>query len=55
MQEAIEDEHIGPLVDECTNLLSDDIVAVLECLLCNFGKVRSEEVTQKEAEVMVMS
>ena len=29
IQEAIEDKHIEPLVDEHTNLLSDDVVTVL--------------------------
>ena len=55
IQEAIEDSYIEPLVNEHTNLLTHDIPAVLEYLTCNFGKVRSEEVTEKETEVMAMS
>ena len=55
VQEAIEDKHIEPLVDEYTNLLSDYVVTVLECLSYNFGKVRSEEVGQKEEEFIAMS
>ena len=55
VQEAIEDCYIEPLVNEYTNLLTHDIPAVLEYLTYNFGKVRSEEVTEKEIEVMAMS
>ena len=55
VQEAIEDCYIEPLVNEYTNLLTHDIPAVLEYLTYNFGKVRSEEVTEKETEVMAMS
>ena len=54
MQDAIEDKHIEPLVDEHTNLLTDDIPTIMNYLLCNYGKVRSEEVSEKEAEIMAM-
>ena len=52
IQDALEDKHIESLVDEYTNLISDDVPTVLEYLFYNYGKVRSEEVSQKEVEVM---
>ena len=48
IQEAIEDKYIASLVDEYTNLLSDDISTVMQYLFYNYGKVRSEEVAEKE-------
>ena len=55
IQEAIEEKYIATLVDEYTNLLSDDVPTVMQYLFCNYGKVRSEEVAEKEQEVMSMS
>ena len=55
IQEAVEDKYIEPLVDEFTNLINHDIPTVLEYLTYNFGKVRSEEVAEKETEVMSMT
>ena len=55
IQEALEEQYIGHLVDEFTNLLTGDVPTILEYLFYNYGKVRSEEVTQKEQEVMSMS
>jgi len=52
IQDAIEDKYIEPLVDEYTNLLNGDVPTILEYLFYNYGKVRSEEVSQKEMEVM---
>jgi len=43
------------LVDDYTNLLNGDVLEILTYLFCNYSKVRSEEVAQKEAEVMTMS
>ena len=48
MQDSMEDKHTEALVDECTNLLSDDMPAVLTYLFYNHGKASSEEVAQKE-------
>lgn len=55
IQDAIEDKFIEPLVDPYTNLLTGDVPSILEYLNYNYGKVRSEEVTQKDNEVMTMS
>ena len=55
IQEAIEDRYIEALVDEYTNLLRDDVPTVMSYLDYNYGKVRSEEVSAKEAEVMAMT
>ena len=54
IQDALEDKYIEPLVDEHTNLLTDDIPTIMNYLLYNYGKVRSEEVSEKEAEIMAM-
>ena len=55
IQEAIEDKYINSLVDEYTNLLTQDVPTIMQYLFYNYGKVRSEEVTSKEAEVMSMT
>ena len=55
IQDALEDKYIENMVDECTNLISADIPTVLHYLMGNFGRVSSEEVAQKEAEVMSMT
>ena len=55
MQDAIEEKHIDALVNECTNLLDGDVPSILEYLFYNYSKVRSEEVAQKEMEVMASS
>ena len=55
MQDAIEEKHLESLVDEHTNLISGDMPTVLEYLFYNCGKVRSDEVAQKEAEVMSLT
>ena len=55
MQDAIEAKHLESLVDEHTNLISGDTPTVLEYLFYNCGKVRSDEVAQKEAEVMSLA
>ena len=55
IQDAIEDKHIESLVDEHTNLVTGEIPVVLECLFHNYGAVRSDEVMQKESDVMSLS
>ena len=55
IQDALEERYSGPLVDEFTNLLTGDVPSILEYFFYNYGQVRSEEVTQKEQEVMSMS
>ena len=48
----LEDKYTEAIVDEYTNLINDNILTVLDYLFYNYGKVSSEEVVQKEAEVM---
>ena len=55
IQDALEEKYIEALVDEYTNLLTGDIPTILTYLFYNYGKVRSEEVTQKDSEVMSMN
>ena len=55
IQDAIEEKYLESLVDDYTNLLNGDVPEILTYLFYNYGKVRSEEVAQKEAEVMTMS
>ena len=54
-QEALEDQYVAALVDPYTNLIVSDIPDTLEYLFYNFGKVSSEEVLQRESEVMSMT
>ena len=54
-QDAIEGKYIDSLVDEYTNLITGDIPVVLRYLFYNYGKVRSNEVAEKEAEVMSLT
>ena len=51
IQDAIKDKYLDTLVNEDTQLMQDDIPAVLEYLFDLYGKVPSEEVKQKEAEI----
>ena len=51
-QDALEDKHTTYLVDEFTNLITDNITTTLEHLFYNFGKISSEEVEEKESEIM---
>ena len=55
IQDAIEEKYLESLVDDYTNLLNSDVPEILTYLFHNYGKVRLEEVAQKEAEVMTMS
>ena len=55
IQDAIEDKYVESLVDDYTNLLTDDVPMIMQYLFYNYGKVWSEEVSQKESEVMSIS
>ena len=55
IKDTIEEKYLEFLVDKYINLISGDIPAVLEYLFHNYGKVRSDEVSQKELEVMSLS
>ena len=52
LQTAIEAKYVEHLINEDTGLIEDDIPTVLEFLFSNYGKVASEEVKEKEAEVL---
>lgn len=54
IQDTIEERYIESLVDKYTNLIIGDVHTVLTYLFCNYSKVRSNEVSQKEAEVMLL-
>ena len=55
IQDVIEDKYVESLVDDYTNLLTDDVSTIMQYLFYNYGKVRLEEVSQKELEVISMS
>jgi len=42
------------MVDEYSNLLTEDIPAIIEYLYYKYGKVRSEEVTQKDSQIIAI-
>ena len=46
------DKYIEHLVDYYTGLIEDNIPTVLNSLFTNYGKVKSKEVSSKEAEVL---
>ena len=52
IQDTLEDKYIKSLIDECTNLLTDDISTILQYLDCNYIKVHSEKVASKEVELI---
>ena len=52
IQDAIEEKYVEVLVDEFTSLITDDIPTVLQYFFNTCGKIRGEEVAQREAEVM---
>ena len=54
IQDAIEDKYLESLLDDDTQLIQEDIPDVLEYLFDLYGKVPSEEVKQKEAEIRAM-
>lgn len=43
------------LVDPYTNLITDNILIVLDYLFYNFGKVSLEEVLEKESKIITMT
>ena len=51
IQDAIEDKYLETLVDEDTQLIQDNIPAVLQYLFNTYGKIPSEDVKQKEIEI----
>ena len=55
VQNALDHKYIEPLLNDDTGLIEDDLPTVLEYLDTNYGKVPSEEVKQKESEVLAMS
>ncbi len=55
VQDALEDKYIEPIVDEYTNLITEDIPTVLKYLFTRYGKIRGEDVTKKDAEVIAMT
>ena len=55
METICEEKYTAALVDEFTNLITDNIPTVLEYLFYNYGKVSSEEVSEKEAEIMAIT
>jgi hypothetical protein len=55
VQNAIEEKYIEHLLDEDTGLIEVDIPQALDYLFLNYGKVPSEEVKEKEAEVLNLS
>ena len=38
-QEALEEYHSSSLVNECTNLLTGDVLSILQHLDCNYSKI----------------
>ena len=54
IQDAIEDKFLKSLVDKDTQLIQEDVPAVLKYLFDLYGKVPSEEVKQKETEIRSM-
>ena len=55
IQTALEGKYINYLIDEDTGLIKLDIPTVLDNLFSNYGRIPSEEVRQKEAEVLITS
>ena len=51
----IEDKYVESLIDDYINLLTDNVLMIKQYLFYNYSKVRSEEVSQKELEVISMS
>ena len=55
IQDAIEDKYLETLINEDTQLIQEDIPTVLAYLFDTYGKIPSEEVKQKEAEIRAMT
>jgi len=54
-QNALEPKWIAPLINEDTGLIEDDLPTVCAYLDANYGVVQSEEVKEKESEVLSTS
>ena len=54
IQDAMEPKYLESLIDEDTQLITEDIPFVLEYLFDTYGKIPSEEVKEKEAELRAM-
>ena len=55
VQNTLEHKYIDSLLNDGTGLIEDDSSTLLTYLETNYGKVPSEEVKQKESEVLAMS
>ena len=55
IEDRLEDKFIKVLVNECANLLTNDVLIILGYLFHNYRKAYSEEVAQREAGVIVMT
>ena len=55
IQDTIEDKYLELLVNNDTKLIKEDIPDVLNYLFDLYGKVPSEEVKKKEAEIRAMT
>ena len=55
IQDAIEDKYLEHLIDEDTQLIHEDIPDILDYLMENYGRVRSEEVTEQYETIRKMS
>ena len=54
IQDAIEDKYLEAMVNEDTQLIHEDIPMVLAYLFETYGKIPSEEVKQKEADICAL-
>ena len=55
VQDAVEEKCIEALIDDYTNLIAADTPTILQYLFTNYGKVTSDEVADKDAEVMALA
>ena len=55
IQTATEHKYLELMVDEDTGLIEDDIPTVLQYLFTNYGKVTSEQVKERENEVLTIA
>ena len=55
MHDAIKEDYLETLVNGHTKLLNSDVPKIFNYLFYNYSKVRSEEVIQKESEIILIS
>ena len=55
IQEAIEYKYLESIIEEDTQLIQEDILAVLVYLFETYGNIPTKEVKQKEAEICMMT